>query len=281
MSPWLHKELRVVFSPDRVALSLVRRTLSLRGLRRTIHDAYSVPCDSASGAQPWRAALLALETALPGYAAGKTRATVILSNHFLRYTLVPWHAELADVEEDLSFARHCFTKVYGKDAQQWELRLNPEAPEATRLASAVDAELLAALKGVFSGAGIPLQSIQPHLMAAFNRCRSRLRQRSAWFAVIEPGNLSLALLHQGRWSRVRSLRIGSAWAVELPLILEREAYMADIETVPHEVYLWDAGAGDAALPENDPWQFHALTPGKVSGSAAVLQGLDFAMAMAG
>jgi hypothetical protein len=270
--------LRVVICPDQVALSPLRRSLGLRGLRRTIDAPHIVPCNGATGAPPWRAALQALETALPGFANGKTTATVILSNHFLRYALVPWHAELADAEEDLSLARHCFARVYGKDAQQWELRLNHEAPEAPRLASAVDAELLAALKAVFGSAGIALRSVQPHLMAAFNGCRGRLRQGSAWFAVVEPGNLCLALLYDGCWSRVRSLRIGSAWAEELPLILEREAYLADIQTVPHEVYLW--GAGDGALPEIEPWRFHALAPAQLPDAVAA-QGLHFAMAMAG
>ena len=119
MSPWSHRELRVVVCPDQVALWPVQCTLGLRGLRRTIDDEpHIVSCNSASGALPWRAALQALETSLLCYANGKTAATVILSNHFLRYTLVPWRAELADAEEDLSFARHCFGKVYGKAAQQ-------------------------------------------------------------------------------------------------------------------------------------------------------------------
>jgi hypothetical protein len=268
VSPWLHKELRVIVSPDQVALLQVQRTLTWRGLRCTIHDAYSVPCESATGTQPWRAAMLALETALPGYANGKTAATVILSNHFLRYALVPWRAELADAEEELSFARHCFTRVYGKAAGQWELRLCQGAPEIPRLASAVDTALLDALRSMFDGAGIPVRSIQPHLMAAFNGFRGSLQQPSAWLAVIEPGNLCLALLKQGRWSRVRSLRIDRAWREELPLILERETYLTDDPSVPHEVYLWGTELDDAALPEYSPWQFHALSPGRVRGSLA-------------
>lgn len=279
MSRWLHRELRVVVHPEQVALLQMRRTLSWRGLRSTIHDAYSVPCDSASGAHPWRAALLELETALPGYADGKTAATVILSNHFLRYALVPWRAELADAEEELAFTRHCFTKVYGKTTQQWELRLSQEAHASPRLASAVDAELLDALKGVFDGAGIVLQSIQPHLMAAFNGFRGRLRKRSAWFALLEPGNLCLALLHRGCWLRVRSLRIGSDWRAELPLILEREAYLADNLAMPHEVYLWDAESGGSALPEIEAWKFHALSPGLELGVASAPG--RFSLAMAG
>lgn len=278
MSPWLHSELRVVICPDQVVLSPLRRILGLRGLRRTIDAPHIVSCNGTTGAPPWHGAVQALETALPGFANGKTAATVILSNHFLRYILVPWHAELADADEDLSLARHCFGRVYGKDALQWELRLNHEAPEASRLACAVDPELLAVLKGVFDSAGIALQSVQPYLMAAFNSCRGHLRQGSAWFAVLEAGNVCLALLDGGRWSRVRSLRIGSAWADELPLILEREAYLADSQTVPHEVYLW--GAGDGVLPEIEPWQFHALAPTRVPDAVAA-QGLHFAMAMAG
>ena len=273
MSPWSPSELRVVFSPGEVALLQMQRSLSLRGLRRTVDDAFSAPCESASGEQPWRAALRALEAALPGYRTGKTAATVILSNHFLRYTLVPWRAELADAEEDLSFARHCFAKVYGKAAQQWELRLNQDAPEMPRLASAVDTELLDGLRAVFDGAGIPLRSIQPHLMAAFNGFRGRLQQHSAWFALLEPGNLCLALLQQGRWSRVRSQRIDGAWREELPLILEREAYLADHPSVPHEVYVWDTRPGDTTLPEIDLWQLHPLETG--------VQDRHFAMAMAG
>jgi len=247
-----------------VALSPVPRTLGLQSQRRTADDPIIVPCSSAGGSQPWRAALHALETSLLCFANGKTTATVILSNHFLRYTLVPWRAELADAEEELSFTRHCFAKVYGKAAQQWDLRLSQEAPEMPRLASAVDTELLDGLRGMFDGAGIPLRSIQPQLMAAFNGFRGRVQQNNAWLAMLEPGNLCLALLQKGHWSRVRSMRIDSDWREALPLILEREALLADDPAVPHEVYVWNVEPGDAALPKIDPWQFHALMPAAAS-----------------
>jgi hypothetical protein len=272
--------LRVVVSPDRVTLLQMQRTLAARGLRRTIHDAYSVPCDGAGSAQPWRAALLELETALPGYAGGKVAATVILSNHFMRYTLVPWQAELADAEEELAFARHCFTRIYGESAQQWALRLSRQGREAPGLASAADAELLDTLRAVFGRAGIALRSIQPQLMAACNGFRGQLGRRSAWLALLEPGNLCLGLVQQGNWQRLRSLRIGDAWQAELPLILEREAFLADTPAVPREIYLWNAGAGEAALPESDTWQFHALKPAPES-AAATDPGRHVAWAMSG
>ena len=281
MSRWLRSELRAIICPGQVAFFLVERKLGWRGLQRTVHGPHVVPCDRGDdGSQAWRPALQAMEAMLPGFADGKTTATAILSNHFVHYTLVPWRAELADEKEDLSFARHCFTKVYGEIARQWELRLNQEAPGTSNLASAVDAELLDALRGVFGKAGIPLSSIQPHLMAVYNDFRGDLRQRSTWFALLEPGHLCLALLHQGRWARVRSLRIGRAWLDEFPQILERESYLADTATVPHEVYLWDSGLGEKALPEIDSWQFHALIHGPKHAPESA-QVWPFAMAMWG
>ena len=280
MSLWSHRELRVVICPDQVALLPVRRRLGLRKLRRTIDEPHIVSCNCASGIPPWRAALLALETALPGFSNGKTAATVILSNHFLRYAMVPWRAELVDAEEELSYARHCFAKVYGNASQQWELRLSQSAPESPRLASAVDTELLVALQGVFDGAGVGLFSIQPHLMAAFNGFRGDMQQRSAWFALLEPGNLCLALLHQGRWQRVRSLRIGSDWREDLLQALEREAYLTDQQEASNEVYLRAVEPVDPSLLELGPWQFHVLSSGLAPVSASA-QDRHFAMAMAG
>lgn len=268
MSPWLPKELRVVFGPDQVTLAPVQRRLSWRGLRCTAGEPHTVAVPGASGAAPWRPALQALETALAGFASGKTAATLVLSNHFLRYAVVPWRAELVDAQEELSYTRHCFTRVYGKAALQWEMRLSEQAPEMPRLASAVDAQLLVALRGVFDGAGIALRSIQPHLMSVFNRVRGQLRQPSAWLALVEPGNLCLALLHDGHWSRVRSQRVDSTWRAELPLILEREAYLGDDPAVPHEVYVWTAQSDEAALPPSGPWQFQTLTRGQLSMAMA-------------
>ena len=74
MSPWPRKELRVVVCPDQVTLLPVRRTLTLRGLRHSIHDPHTLPCHGATERQPWRPALQALETALPrGQGPGRRR----------------------------------------------------------------------------------------------------------------------------------------------------------------------------------------------------------------
>jgi hypothetical protein len=268
VSPWPRKELRVVMYPDHMTLQPVRRTLTLRGLRHSIHDPQTEFFQAAPEAQPWGPALFALETALPALAKGPTVATVVLSNRFVRYAVVPWRAGLADAQEDLSYARHCFTKVYGKAAAQWEMRLSRQPADMPRVASAVDPELLDGLRSVCRRAGVRLGSIQPHLMVGFNRARGQLRHRSAWLTLLEPGHLCLTLLHNGHWSRVRNLRIEGSWREELPWLLEREAFLADDAGVPHEVYVETLDGGGLVLPEVDPWQFHALVAGPASDAAA-------------
>jgi hypothetical protein len=95
-------------------------------------------------------------------------------------------------------------------------------------------------------------------MAVCNDYRRRLRGRQAWLALLEPGYLCLALLQKGRWARIRSLRIGPEWRAELPLILEREAYLAGPAEAANEVFVWVSGQGDAQLPEDRRWQFRLL-----------------------
>jgi len=192
------RELRVGVFPDRVTLLPARRRLSWNGLSRVVDEPHGVSCDGATEESPWHAALQALEVALPEFSGHRTAATVILSNHFMRYTLLPWSDKLSSAEEELAFARHCFTRIYGPHAESWALRLSPESGTAPRLASAVDVELIDGLRGVFGAAGIPLKSIQPHLMAAYNSFRGGLGRHDAWLAVLEQGNLCLALLRRAR-----------------------------------------------------------------------------------
>lgn len=259
MSLWSPNDLRVVLNPDHVAVVRLVRTLTLRGPRRAPSAERVVACDPDADAMPWRAALKALETVLPDFAGDKTAATVIISNHFMRYVLVPWSADLTEPDEEMALMQHRFAKVYGEAAKHWTLRLNQEKRGLPRLASALDAGFLEGLNSVFDQAGVAITSIQPSLMAVFNGVRERLRARNAWFALVEPGNLCLALLHAGSWNLVRNLRIGVNWNEELALILDREAYLSDLAAATRDVFVWASGQAEVQLTLSEPWTVQVLS----------------------
>lgn len=281
MSPLLRDELRVVLSPGQLVLVRMAREFTRRGLVRRVLSKELIPCDSAVSLEaPWDGAVRALEAALAGQEKRKAFATLILSNHFMRYALVPWSEALSNDAEQMSYAQHCFRQTYGSAAANWELRLSPAPAGMPQLASAVDERLLQALRQLFARAGVTLRSVQPHLMAAFNNCRSRLQDRSAWLLLFEPGCLCLALLQQGRWASVRSMRIGADWREQLPQLLERESCMGASDSVPEAVFVWAPSLEDAAFPDSGRWRINPLQPVVRSGLMPEYEG-HFAMALSG
>jgi hypothetical protein len=258
VSPLLHDELRVVLYPDRVVLVRTERALTHRGVRRRISAESTVLCNALAGSDtPWDAAMKVLDTEL-SLVSRKAFAMVILSNHFMRYALLPWSEALTDEAEELAFAKHFFKQTYGAAADHWELRLNPGRIGVPQLASAVDGRLLEDLSAVFVRASIKIRSIQPHLMAAYNNCLTSLQNRSAWFVLVEPGCLCLVLLQKGHWTNVRTMRIGSDWRNVLPPLLEREACMVDSDNMTETILLLAPKLGKAALPPMGRWKVENL-----------------------
>jgi len=257
----LRNVLQIELAPGYVSLGHVVRRMTPRGFRSTVvaNGVFNaVPAEH--DAAPWSGAIQVLDKALSDHTGLEMPATVFLSNHFVRYVVVPWSDSLSELAEVESYARHCFSKMYDVKVGQWALRMSPDKGGKARLASAVDPDLLSALRGVLDKVKVRLHSVQPYLMAIYNDCRRDFRGRDAWFALVEPGNLCLALLQKGHWARVRCIRIDDEWRTELPLILEREAYLADVDATTDEVFVWATGVGEVTLPDHNRWQFHVLAP---------------------
>lgn len=271
MSPLLGDELRIVLTPDQVLLARIGRSVTWRGVKRQVLERKAISCAGYAGSQakggdgegvatPWWAAVQTLEAELAKQDGRRTFATVILSNHFMRYVLLPWSDVPADQAEELAYARHAFRQAYGDVAETWDLRLSPGGIGMPQLASAVDQRLPEALRALFGCAGIALESIQPHLMAAYNTCQNVLSARSAWFVLVEPGNLCLALLRQGGWESVRTMRLEGDGRAVLPLILERESILSESATAIDDVFLWTPWLGNALMPKTKRWKFWKLQP---------------------
>jgi len=254
VSRLLRDRLLVSLAPDSVALVRVAGRLRAR-----IVDKKVVECDPGFGAAPWQGAVAALEPALAALRAERVDVTVVLSNHFVRYAIVKPEATLAGEEEALGHARFHLTRVYGERARSWDLRLSPARRGVPRMASALDPGLVPAITACFArGAKAHLVSVQPYLMAAFNRWRDALARDEGWLLLVEPQRACLALIAKGRWAAVQTLRGAYPALEDWAALLDRERLRAEIEADARVAHVVAPDSARAITHEFHGWKLLGL-----------------------
>jgi hypothetical protein len=224
-------ELRIALSEERLCFS----------------DGKEVSLDKSAEAANWRPALDALAQIIPSH-RGES-ASLILADQFVRYALLPWSDTLKTHEQWLALARHRFCAIHGPLANEWEIKFAETAPAGPRLACAVDRELIEELGTLFVARGVPLASVQPYLVAAFNRVR-HMTGGSCWMVIEEPGRLTLALFLRGVWVAIRSRRADEHWRRTLPELIERESAFLGLDEACTRVIVCAQGRFDAAGDED-------------------------------
>lgn len=228
MSPLWRDEVQLLLTPRRVALR--RRA---RGLRPVLVQA--AQSDLAHGQDlHWSAPLDALAALLRSAAARGADATVVLSSHFVRHSLVPESELLVTHDDALRFARHNFMRIHGAAAERWSVRVSEGdgAEGGSGLASGVEQELVDALRALLVAHGLRPRALQPLLMAAFNQARPLLPKGGCRLVVLEPDIAVSALLQPG-WRRVHSQRLAGPAADELQRLIERERLQDDEPPAGH------------------------------------------------
>jgi hypothetical protein len=232
---WRNKQLRIGLAPDRIYIA------GGKSLEVGAHDG------------SWNAPVEALAGALAGM---KGEAAVVLADQFVRYTLLPWNETLKSAEQWNALAMHRFGTLHGPRAAEWQVSVAETAPMGARLACAVDRALVTRLMEVFAAANMRLVSMQPFLVAAYNRIRKSVGNGSCWIVVEEPGRLTLALIQRGMWLAIRGRRADRAWRNVLPEILERESAFLGLAQPITRVIVCAQGEFDTHMYED--WRAEAL-----------------------
>lgn len=237
-------------------LHLARR---LRGWRERAGHTLSL----AVGPGPdhaWKGALAALGRALATLGWRKADVAVTLSNHFVRYALVPPVAGVKRADR-AAVGRHHLQAVYGDAAAAWRVCLDETPADAPAVAGGVDAGLVGELEALLRAAGLRPVAIEPYLAGAYNACRGTMNGEPAWLAVAEPGRVCVANVRAGRWLALRSQRVAAPLRDALPALLD-QARLACADAVPAgRVYLvsreeppFDAPAGSGWSIEPVRWR---------------------------
>jgi hypothetical protein len=255
----LSVELRVVVFCDRIQLIRIGRKLALKGEAHRVIEKKTYPF-AATEQIVQDEAIKALEIALSDLPAKPAYAQLILSGHFVNYAMVELNQSLKNEAEELAYAKHCFGKLYGAVAEDWEIRLNHDYEGTQQIASAVNALFLQNLRAVFARLNIRLKSVQPSLMVAYNNAHSDLHNQDAWFVLHEHGRMCIGLVRQGHWLSVRTFNVADNWFEKLNEILDREAYLSETDISSDKILLWAPEYVKTDFPKSDRWKVQQLKP---------------------
>jgi hypothetical protein len=247
----------VAIYPDRLAWLRTARRWPSRVTAKGI-----VSCPVISG-EPWRSALSILPEILHAAEAGGLHITALLSNRLSRYAVVPNPDSARNRDELDLLARHSFARTHGDAVAGWAIRLSDAAPGRAALASALDRELVTSMRETIAAVGARLISIQPYLMAAFNRQQRTFSRRDGVFVVAEPERVTVLAWKDTGWCGVQQIYATDDWMDGLAGILERLAVTAGLkEGCPLRVCAPELTDGEniGALWGLDAWKIETFSP---------------------
>lgn len=227
----MNNELNVCIRPNSL---IVRRFKGLRGTKLTCVDRHKIVLNKTLSHADIDAAYLArsLQAILKLERWKASRLTVVLSNQFVRYAVIPWNANINSAEESKSYLNHHFLTMYGEAVASWNKCLSPTKYGHTALASAVPNGLIQIIDDVVSTMPITLSSVQPYLMEVANQARAVIKSQNlssaCWLAVIADDRVCLCLIVEGQWFWVKSVQQETDAMAQIDMLIERECLVNSV-----------------------------------------------------
>ena len=172
---------------------------------------------------------------------------IVMSNHFVRYSVIPWNIELTGAIERQAYLKHCFNLSFGESTKLWDFRMSEPEFGQSSIASAISSPLLTALHDVFEQSNLKIAAIYPHLMLEINqtlrqiKTASKLNQQEAnqfWFVAIQSGRVCLALMENSGWKLVKNVAIEADVNEQIGALIQRETVIYGIENIVTLLLYW-------------------------------------------
>jgi hypothetical protein len=249
----LPERLRIAIFPDKICIG---RIVNDRQVYSS--DRRTAAADDTGAAVPWRPALAALSGLLADHAGAHSRAVVTLSNHFVRYVVVPWRDCIADDAERIALAAQCFRNAYGDLAAHWAIEVSDAGFRRNALASAIDPELPAELRRVLEPHDVSLCAVQPMFMSACDRFSKALRGcRTGCLALLEPRRVVFGIYDHAGWQVIAARRVAALRTRALMPVLVQELHAANLTELPENLLVAAVGSHTCAMlrSKTRAWQF--------------------------
>ena len=154
---------------------------------------------------------------------------VILSEHFVRYAVIPWNTAISNEDERQAFVAHHFKAIYGEPMSDWHHCLSPVKYGQASLASAIPKTLLQAIDDGVTSHNISLTAVEPYLMTVTGQVMQVIKQQSlasrCCLAVVTDDRLSLAMIVDKQWQWIRCVQQTNDVSSQINTLLQREALL--------------------------------------------------------
>jgi hypothetical protein len=222
---------------DAVALIRLENGMVKRLLDKTLAP-MALNHQVAHEAQPWASAMLALENLLSNAnaqteskpAANGLPLTLVLSNQFVRYQIIPATPAFSPADKVMAVATHCFRENFGDSVDNWTIRVSPIPHGDSLLISAIDTELVTTIETLCQKYQCRLNSLQPYLMSGFNSMRRQIGAGVSVLVQVEAGRLTIALMRDGQWQNITATKTLKDWSGDLAALISREMLLFGLET---------------------------------------------------
>jgi hypothetical protein len=238
VSLWSADSLRIALVPGEAALLCARNTPASRVLTTPDHSAASL--------------LPLLDEALADPAWRSRRVEVVLSQHFVRHVLTPPPGKALSRSEERALVAASLREIYSDEADRWNVQVVSQPPQYGLVGAAVDASFIQQLDALLARHGFREVTIRPLSSIAARRLPKKF---TGWWALVEPGWLTLFGGAKGAWQHIAGQPIDANWAIALPDLIE---HAAGLTTMPptSAVRIQAVGTGTVSSPVsgNQHWQ---------------------------
>jgi hypothetical protein len=245
-----------------------------KGMRTQIKHQAILPCAGLVGMPAWHSTLATLARWLEDNSIDNAAVTVTLSDHFVRYGLLPFSEEVKTSTEEQVLAQILLEEIYGEAAKKWQVKKGEAAGFGeARLVAAIDEQLLDEIKKVCVTGKLRLKIVAPYFVLAFNQFCRRMQDADCLFAVIEAGQMMAASFRNGQLFSVRRTLLSDDFTLSLLNALQREVIMSGLDSNTTPIYLHFAEKLEGKFPGESELNIQIL-------ELATNDGVDECFAMA-
>lgn len=199
--------LSLVIYPDRLVW-----TYESSGFKKKLLINGQSSC-SVNTAAPWENVISLLPKLLANTEIKATKVRVLISNRLTRFSVIPNPDSTRNSEELALLVKHIFQRVYGDKNNGWIMKVSDSGIGQPALASAIDHEMMNSLTSIIAASKKKLISLQPYLMAAYNKVCHVLpaNLEDAIFVFAEPLRLCLLARKNHNWVSVQQFNVDNDW----------------------------------------------------------------------